>query len=376
MQTVTMERRLAAIFSADVQGYSRLMSHDEEETIHTLTAYRNVMTCLIQQYRGRVVDSAGDNILAEFASVVDAMQCAVAVQRTLSARNRALPAHRAMVFRVGINLGDVVVNEERIYGDGVNIAARLESLADGGGICIAGTVYDQVESKLDLEYVYMGEQVVKNIAKPVRVYRVRMQPETTTLVVRARTSTGRQQWLKTAPVALALLIMLAAIAALWCGTLRFTPHAAAVALARQREGLLPHIPALAVLPFATLSRGSAQESLSKGITEELITELSRRVGIFVIDHQAMVSTTGEPVQVQQIGQQLGVQYVLTGSVRKMNNRVRITTRLVDATTGQYLWANRYDGELHDSFALQDEVTQRIVAALHSSVFQALPRGNK
>jgi TolB-like protein/class 3 adenylate cyclase len=373
MHTVTMERRLAAIFSADVQGYSRLMSHDEEETIHTLTAYRDVMARLIQQYRGRVVDSAGDNILAEFASIVDAMQCAVAVQRTLSARNGELPAHRAMAFRIGINLGDVVVDGERIYGDGVNIAARLQNLADGGGICIAGTVYDQVESRLDLEYVDMGEQVVKNIAKPVRVYRVQMQPETTSLVVCARTRTDRQARLKTAPVVSALLMMLAAIVALWCGALRFAPYAAAVASARQRGGLPPDTPALAVLPFATLSRGSTQESLSKGITEDLITELFGLVGVFVIDRQAMASTNGESAQVQQVGQQLGVQYVLAGSVRKVDNRVRITAQLVDATTGQYLWANRYDRELHDIFALQDEVTQRIVTALREAMFRA-PQG--
>jgi adenylate cyclase len=369
MHTVTMERRLAAIFSADVQGYSRLMSHDEEETIHTLTAYLDVMTRLIQQYRGRVVDAAGDNILAEFASVVDAVQCAVAVQHTLSARNGELPAHRAMVFRIGINLGDVVVDGERIYGDGVNIAARLQNLAEGGGICIAGTVYDQVESKLDLEYVDMGAQVVKNIAKPVRVYRVQMQSETTSLVVRPRTCMDRQPRLTTAPLGWALLVLLAAIATLWCGALRFAPYAAAVAAARQRGGLLPDTPALAVLPFATLSRDAAPESLSEGITEDLITELTGLVGVFVIDLQAMTSAKGELVQMQQVGQQLGVQYVLAGSVRKVNNRVRITAQLVDTTTGQYLWAKRYDRELHDVFALQDEVTQRIVTALRGAMFR-------
>jgi TolB-like protein/class 3 adenylate cyclase len=370
-----MERRLAAIFSADVQGYSRLMSHDEEETIHTLTAYLDVMTHLIQQYRGRVVDSAGDNILAEFASVIDAVQCAVAVQRTLGARNGELPPHRAMVFRIGINLGDVVVDGERIYGDGVNIAARLQNLADGGGICIAGTVYDQVESKLDLEYVDMGEQAVKNIAKPVRVYRVQMQPETTSLVVCARTRMDRQARLTTAPTVLALLMILAVVVALWYGTLRFTPYAAAVVAARQRGGLLPDTPALVVLPFATLSRGSAQESLSEGITADLITELTGLVGVFVIDLQAMANANRDLVQVQQVGQQLGVQYVLAGSVRKVDNRVRITAQLVDATTGQYLWANRYDRELHDIFALQDEVTQRIVMALRGAMFRAAqPQG--
>lgn len=206
---MTMERKLAAIFSADVQGYSRLMSDNEEVTIRTLTAYREVMIRLIQQYRGRVVDSPGDNLLAEFASVVDAVECAVAIQRALTARNAELPTTRMMAFRIGINLGDVVVEGGRIYGDGVNIAARLEGLADGGGICISGTVYDQVESKLDLIYVYLGEQAVKNMTKPMRVYRVQLERDTTALMVRAEQHTGMRQWLRAMPVAVVVLMLLA-----------------------------------------------------------------------------------------------------------------------------------------------------------------------
>lgn len=181
---VSMERRLAAIFSADVQGYSRLMSEDEAATIRTLTAYRSVMARLIQQYRGRVVDDPGDNLLAEFVSVVDAVQCAVAVQRALAARNADLPAHRKMEFRIGINVGDVVVEQERIYGDDVNLAARLERLAEGGGICISGTVYDHIETKLNLNYVALGERMVKHMARPVRIYHVQEEPQDTTPIRR------------------------------------------------------------------------------------------------------------------------------------------------------------------------------------------------
>ena len=192
-----MERRLAALFSADVQGYSRLMGDDEEATVQTLTAYRAVMTTLIQHHRGRVVDAPGDNLLAEFASVVDAVQCAVAVQEDLKARNAELPSQRQMVFRIGINLGDVLVEDERLYGDGVNIAARLEGLAEGGGICISGTAYDQVKNKLDVGYVSLGEHAVKNITDPVRVYQVQGEPTPVSPAGsdrRTMPTIGKQRW--------------------------------------------------------------------------------------------------------------------------------------------------------------------------------------
>ena len=216
--TMGMERRLAAIFSADVQGYSRLMGEDEESTIRTLTAYRSMMSRLIQEYRGRVVDAPGDNLLAEFVSVVDAVQCAVAVQRTLAACNNDLPSHRRMTYRIGINLGDVVVEQEQLYGDDVNIAARLERLAVGGGVCISGTVYDQVMAKLDLDYVFLGEHIVKNIARPVRVYRVAIGTETTSpLPVRQwREHLSPRQRLLWG--ALAILMLLAVALLIWYGT--------------------------------------------------------------------------------------------------------------------------------------------------------------
>jgi adenylate cyclase len=213
--TMRMERKLAAILSADVQGYSLLMGEDEEATIRTLTAHRGVMARLIHQYRGRVVDDPGDNLLAEFGSVVDAVQGAVAIQRALAALNAALPAHRRMEFRIGINLGDVVIEQERLYGDDVNLAARLEGLAEGGGICISGTVYDQIETKLGLRYTYLGERMVKNIARPVRVYRIQMGPETATPGRSARWLSARPPWQHAVLVVAAVLTLLAIAAALW-----------------------------------------------------------------------------------------------------------------------------------------------------------------
>jgi adenylate cyclase len=313
-----MERKLAAILSADVKGYSRLMGEDEVATIRTLTTYREVMGALIRQYHGRVVDSPGDNLLAEFASVVDAVQGAMEIQRALKARNADLPAPRRMEFRIGLNLGDVVVEGERIYGDGVNIAARLEGLADGGGICISGSVYEQVESKLALTYEYMGEQTVKNISKPVRVYRVR---ELTDVPPPA------QHTEKPAPLP------------------------------------LPAKPSLAVLPFTNMSSDAEQEYFSDGITEDLITDLSKISGLFVISRNSVFTYKGKAMKVEQVGRELGVRYVLEGSIRKAGNRVRITAQLIDATSGFHTWAERYDRDLQDIFAVQDEVTQQIVAAL-------------
>ncbi len=317
--TVGMERKLAAIFSTDVAGYSRLMGDDEEATIRTLTAYRGMMTTLIQQYRGRVVDAPGDNLLAEFASVVDAVRCAVDIQQALKAKNDELPPHRQMRFRIGINVGNVIVEGERLYGDGVNIAARLESLAIPGGICLSDTVHDQVETKLPLQYEYQGEQSVKNIAKPVRVYRVQWQPTPTP----RPTLSGEQP----APLP------------------------------------LPDKPSLAVLPFTNLSSDPEQEYFSDGLTEDLITDLSRLSGLFVIARHSIFTYKGKAVKVQEVSQELGVRYVLEGSVRKAGERVRITAQLIDATTGHHLWAERYDRPLQDLFALQDEIVQQIVTTL-------------
>jgi len=315
MTTEGFRRKLTTLLSADVAGYSRLMGEDEAATVKTITTYRGVMSELIKQHRGRVVDSPGDNLLAEFTSVVDAVQCAVAVQKELQARNAELPENRRMAFRIGINLGDVIEEGGRIYGDGVNITARLESLAKPGGICISRAAFDQIETKLPFGYEYLGEQTVKNIAKPVGAYQVVMEKRVK----------DAQQEIEALPI--------------------------------------PEEPSIAVLPFANLSGDPEQAYFSDGLTEEIITALSRVGNILVIASNSTFSYKGKPVKVQQVGRELGVKYVLEGSVRKAGNRVRVAAQLVDAATGHHLWAERYDRDLKDIFALQDELTMRILTAL-------------
>jgi adenylate cyclase len=350
----SVERKLAAILSADVEGYSRLMGQDEVATVQTITAYREAIAGAVARHAGRVVDAPGDNVLAEFASVVDAVQSAVDIQRELQGRNEALPASRQMRFRIGINLGDVIVEGERLYGDGVNIAARMESLAEGGGICLSGTAYDQVEGKLPFGYDYLGEHAVKNIARPVRVYRLRLEP--------GAASRAPDWWRRVqrrhAHSMLALVVALVALgAAGYFGWRWLWPPASSSDLA------LPNRPSVAVLPFANLSRDPAQEYFSDGVTEDLITGLSKVSGLFVIARNSVFTYKGRAVKVGDVGRDLGVRYVLEGSVQRAGDRVRITAQLVDASTGYHLWADRYDREFRDIFAVQDDVTQRIVGAL-------------
>ncbi|MEE9610875.1 MAG: adenylate/guanylate cyclase domain-containing protein, partial [Desulfatiglandales bacterium] len=319
------KRKLTALLSADVEGYSRLMGDDEEATILTLTSYREVMTALIQQHDGRVVDSPGDNLLAEFASAVDAVQGAVAIQRELKTRNAELPPHRQMEYRIGINVGDVLVEGVRLYGDGVNIAARLESLADGGGICISGTAYDQVKNKLSLGYEYQGEQAVKNITDPVRVYKIERESET-----------------------------------------------AISPISEEQAAMLPvpDKPSLAVLPFINMSRDPEQEYFSDGMTEDIIIALSRIRWFFIIARNSTFAYKGRSVDVRKVAKELGVRYVLEGSVRKAGARVRVTAQLIDGDTGKHVWANRYDRELDDVFTVQDELTETIVGALDPELGKA------
>jgi len=325
-----MERKLAAILSTDVQGYSRLMGEDEVATIRTLTAYRELMTSLIQQYRGRVVDSPGDNLLAEFISVVEAVQCAVVIQRELKARNMELPLHRRMEFRIGINLGDVIAEGERIYGDGVNIAARLEGLAEAGGLCISGTVYDQVKTKLALGYEDLGAQAVKNIAEPVRVYRVRLEPGPAAPAVSeqeemAAVGAGGVRpeqggvarrvltlsWRQGALALVGSLLILGGMVAIWPRYFaEKTPRLA-----------LPDKPSIAVLPFANMSGDPAQDYFSDGMTEVLITDLSKVADLFVIARNSVFTYKGKAVKPEQVSRELGVRYVLEGSVLKAGDEV-------------------------------------------------------
>jgi TolB-like protein/class 3 adenylate cyclase len=354
------KRKLTAILSADVEGYSRLMGDNEEATVRTLTSYRVVLTTLIHQHNGKVVDSPGDNLLAEFVSVVDAVYCAVAVQKEIKSRNDELPENRIMQFRIGINLGDVIQEEERIYGDGVNIAARLEGLAEPGGICISKTAFDQIETKLPYGYDFLGDQTVKNIAKPVGAYRVIMEPRVT---VAGKSVDKKSVALQRMPIlvgAVAVLV-LAVAAGIWQFYVR-RPSVEPASVEKMAYPL-PDKPSIAVLPFTNMSDDSKQEYFADGITEDLITDLSQMSGLFVIARNSTFVYKAKPVRIRQVAEELGVRYVLEGSVRKAGEQVRINTQLIDATTGNHLWAKRYDGNLDNIFALQDKITQKIVAAL-------------
>jgi len=413
MTTQEVKRKLAAILSADVKGYSRLMGEDEVGTIRALNAYKEVMAGLIQHYHGRVVDAPGDNVLAEFGSVVDAVQCAVEIQKELKTRNAEFPETRRMEFRIGVNLGDVVEDGEQILGDGVNIAARLESLSEAGGICISGTAYDHVENKLSLGYQYLGEQTVKNIAKPVRVYRVLMEPEAAGKVIGEK-KTKPRQWQRVAAV---IIVVVAVVT--WYLHLRPTtapkpeiapkgkitaapsenipaaiPRASApsvetapkekltppllekitkpapppvpkmeVASKEKMAFPLPDKPSIAVLPFVNMSGDSKKDYLSDGITEEIINALSKIPSVFVIARNSTFTYKGKPVKVQQVSEEMGVQYVMEGSVQWSGDRVRITVQLIDALKGHHLFSERYDRELKDIFAMQDEITKKALMAM-------------
>jgi TolB-like protein/class 3 adenylate cyclase len=320
------QRRLAAILAADVAGYSRLMAADESGTLGQLRRLRaEVFEPKIAQFHGRIVGSAGDSLLIEFASAVNAVQCAVEAQRDLDGQNASLPESRRMAFRMGVNLGDVIVEDNTIHGDGVNIAARLEKLAEPGGVCIGRTIYDQVKGKLAYAYDDLGEQRVHNMAEPVRAYRVR------------------------------------------------PPKASADSLPGSpvRDALpLPDRPSIAVLPFQNMSGDVEQEYFADGMVEEIITALSRMRSLFVIARNSSFAYKGRSVDVKQVGRELGVRYLLEGSVRKSGNRVRITGQLIDAGTGAHLWAERFDGGLEDIFDLQDQVTASVVGAIAPKLEQA------
>jgi adenylate cyclase len=358
MATEDFKRKLTAILSADVKGYSRLMGEDDQATVRTITAYREVITEVVQKHRGRVVDSPGDNILAEFASVIDAVTSAAEIQDELRIRNAELPEDRKMEFRIGVNLGDVIHEEERIYGDGVNVAARVESLADPGGICVSGTVFDQIESKLPLGYEYLGEQSVKNISKPVRIYKALMDPEVVGKVIGEKRVEPRRG-LKVALAVVTALLLIVGGMLIW--RTAFPP--VQVASVEKMAFPLPDKPSIAVLPFDNLSGDPKQEYFSDGLTDQIIATLSRVPELFVIARNSTFTYKGKPVKVQQVSEELGVRYVLEGSVRKSGDKIRITAQLIDALNGHHLWARQYDRNLEDIFAVQDEITIRIITAM-------------
>jgi len=369
MPTQEVKRKLAAILSADVKGYSRLMGEDEKGTVHTLNTYKEVMTGLIQHHRGRVVGTAGDSMLAEFGSVVDAVECAVEIQKELKTQNDQLPKNRKMEFRIGVNLGDVIEDGEQILGDGVNIAARLESLSEAGGICISGTAFDHVKNKLNLGYKYLGEQTVKNIIEPVRIYRVLMEPEAAGKVLGEKKTKPRQWQMAAVGLVIGVIVVVAAgvIWKLYTPSAPPTPPKEGVASREKMAFPLPDKPSVAVLPFVNMSDDPKQEFFSDGMTEEIITALSKVPGLFVIARNSTFTYKGKPVKVKQVSEELGVRYVLEGSVRRSGDRVRITAQLIDALSGNHLWAERYDRDLKDIFALQDDITLKVLTGVQGKL---------
>jgi adenylate cyclase len=354
------KRKLTAILSADVKGYSRLMGEDERTTVETLKTYREVMGKLVRQYQGRVIDSPGDNLLSEFASVVDAVECAVKIQEELKKRNEELPEKRRMEFRIGVHHGDVIEDEERIYGDGVNIAARIEGLAEGGGICISRTSFDSVKNKLSLGYEYLGEHSVKNIAEPVRVYKVLVDPEAAGKVIDEERPKLRQ-WRWAAIGGVVVLIIVAGAFAIW--NFYFRPPPIEPASVEKMAFPLPDKPSIAVLPFDNLSGDPEQEYIADGISENIITALSHISQMFVIARNSSFTYKGKSVKVQQVSEELGVRFVLEGSVLKSGDKVRITAQLIDALTGGHIWSKRFDRDFDDLFALIDEITWAIAVEL-------------
>ncbi len=353
-----LQRKLAAILYADVAGYSRLTGEDEEGTHRRLSAYLDAIAAAIEGYRGKVLHYAGDAVLADFTTVSDALTCAAAIQEDLKARNQDLADDRKVQFRIGVNLGEVIADRGEIYGDGVNVAARLESLAKPGGICISGTVYDAIGNKLPLDYEFLGEQTVKNIDKPVRAYAARLSSSATLPAPMARVETSRRRGLITGGVVALVLIAIAAIAWLtpWGPTTQ-RPSKEGTVLS------LPDRPSIAVLPFVNLSTDPQQEYFSDGITNDIITDLSKFSSLFVIASNSVFAYKGKAVKIQDVGRDLGVRYVLEGSVQKSGEQVRVNAQLIEATTGRHMWAERYERDLHDLFAVQDNIVQSIVGAL-------------
>jgi TolB-like protein len=371
------------------------MGEDEEATIRTLTASREITDSLIHQHRGRVVNTAGDSVLAEFASAVDAVQCAVAIQQALKAKNTDLPPARQMAFRIGINVGDVVPQGEDLYGDGVNVAARLQALADAGGIFIAGTVYDQVKNKLALDYEYLGEQAVKNIADPVRVYRVvitvpsllvgegqgegAIQESTKQKAEKVvsrqfsvvsphppgrRAGFARRKWLTMTVIGLFLTAGVTGIVLYRLFSSIRNPQSPIRIQEAQPPSLpLPDKPSIAVLPFTNMSEDPKQEYFGDGLTADLITDLSKLSGLVVIARHSTLTYKGKAIKVQDVSKELGVRYVLEGSVRTIGDRILITAQLVDGPTGGHVWAERYERPLDDLFAVQEEVRRKILVHL-------------
>ncbi len=355
-------RKLSAIFSADVKGYSRLMADDEFHTIETLKKYRKIMTGIIQKHTGRVVDAPGDNMLAEFSSVVHAVQGAVSIQKELKKRNDELPHNKRLIFRIGINIGDVIQDGDNLYGEGVNITARIEGITDPGGICVSRGVYDHIKNKLSLGYEYIGEHSVKNIKDPVRVYRILISEEDAGKRIGETSYLLQKNGLK---LALVFLIFLS-IVIVWQFFHEKSPPMEKVSLDNMAFPL-PSKPSIAVLAFDNMSGNQEQKYFCDGLAEEIIAALSSVPELFVIARNSSFAYKGKPVKAQQISEELGVQYILEGSVRKSGENVRITAQLIDALNGKNLWAENYDCKEKDTIALQEDIAMKVITELQAKI---------
>jgi adenylate cyclase len=361
-------RRLAAILSADVAGYSRLMAEDEEATVRMLRAWREQVGALVTEHRGRLADFTGDNFLASFGAARDAVECAVAIQRVVAARNAALPEARRMRFRIGAHLGDVRVEDGRLFGDGVNIAARLQPLAEPGGLCLSAALVEQVRGKLPLVYEDLGEQALKNIPNPVRAFRVRIE-DSAPKATRTPSPPPRSRMRR--PVLIAVAVLALAGLGVWAAWPRLLGVAFdASGILPGEHPPLPDKPSIAVLPFANMSGDPEQEYFAEGITEDLTTALSRTSSLFVISRNSAFTYKGKTFKIEDVGRELGVRYVVEGSVRRAGERVRVTAQLIEAASGFHVWSERYDRGLEDIFAVQSEITEQILGAVGATISAA------
>ncbi len=359
MTEIATQRKLSAILSADVKGYAMLMGDDEEQTVATITAYRKIINQLIDEYEGRVVDALGDNILAVFSSALNAVNAAIAIQEKLQGENEKLPENRRMEFRIGINLGDILHQDDSIYGDSVNLAARIENLTEPGGVCISRGVYDQVKKNITQGFQYLGEHRVKNIPEPVRIYRILMDPALEGKVFdKASSWSSRKKYLALSGFVVVTVIFTVLLSQYY----KQSPEIEPAAIERMAHPL-PDKPSIAVLPFDNLSGDANQDYLSDGITEHIITSLAKVPYLFVIARNSTFAYKNKFLKVQQIAEELGVRYVLEGSLQRHKDRVRITAQLIDATGGHHLWADNFDRKMDDLFSLQDEIAMKIMAEL-------------
>lgn len=367
MEVRTLPRKLDTMLYADVATYSRLTELDEEGTHQTLATYLDILTAAVRDHGGRVVHFAGDAVLADFDSVIGALGCAAEVQQDLNSRNAELPEDRRVQFRIGINLGEVIVDRDDIYGDGVNVTARLEEMADPGGICISGAVRDAIGNRLPLAFEDLGERTVKNIGHPVRAYRVLLDSSQGKALPSTETASRPRKWIKAGVLSLPLLVM---AGGLWYWNQGAQPDLGQTTYPVESAPTLPAKPSIAVLPFRNLSGDPEQVYFSDGITHDLVTDLSRFSELFVIASHSTLAYKGRSVDSTTVGRELGVRYVLQGTVQRAEGRVRVNAQLVDAVAGNHLWAERYDRELEDVFAVQDEIVRTIVRRLAVRIDQS------